>query len=127
MKATLEVYADADWGGEMESRSSTSCNLYLLRKNAIQLSTKKQSCIARSSSENNYVSAANASLEIKGLINILNELNLQQKCPISVYEDNQSTIKMIQLEKLSSKSQHIDILFHLLKQLKQEGTIDRTV
>lgn len=59
----LEIYADADCGGDLESRKSTWGNLYLLGKIRINWSKEKKS-IALSSAEAEYVSAVSASLEI---------------------------------------------------------------
>ena len=39
-------YTDADWGGNLDERKSTSGYVFLLNNGAISWSSKKQSCIA---------------------------------------------------------------------------------
>lgn len=56
----------------------------------IQWTTKSQSCIAYSSAEAEYVSAARAGKEITWLIKVLEDLGLPQEKPITLNEDNHS-------------------------------------
>lgn len=51
---------------------------------------------------------------------LLENLNLPQKLPIILYENNQSGIKMIQSEKCNCKRKYIDTKFHI-KHLRKTG------
>jgi len=51
----LEGYTDADWGGDMDERKSTSEYVFLLNNGVISWSNKKQSCIALSTMEAKFV------------------------------------------------------------------------
>ena len=44
----LMGYTDADWGGDLDERKSTSGYVFLLNNGAISWRSKKQSCIALS-------------------------------------------------------------------------------
>lgn len=56
--------------------------------------------------------------ETMWLIKLLEDINLLQKLPITMYEDNQSNIKMIQSEIYTLKTKHIDIKFPFMKHLR---------
>ena len=59
----LVGYVDADWGGDISDRKSTSGFFYLLGQSPISWSSKKQVSVALSSTEAEYVSAGYASQE----------------------------------------------------------------
>lgn len=99
----LIEYADADWGGDAEERKSTSGYLYQL----FIWRTKKQSSVALSTRESEYVAFAEAVSEAKWLHGIINELGVKIDS-IVIYEDNQSCTKVD--ETLETKRlKHVDI------------------
>jgi hypothetical protein len=48
-------YADADWGGDLDERKSTSGYVFLLNSGVISWSSKKHSCISLSIMEAEFV------------------------------------------------------------------------
>lgn len=123
-EAVLTAYADADWGGDKTDRKSTSGNLFLLGKTPIHWTTKKQTSVALSSAEAEYISAANATQEILWITKLLEDLDMPQTLPITLFEDNQSCIKMIESPKYTNRTKHVDIKYHCIRNLKENGTID---
>ncbi|XP_022149979.1 riboflavin biosynthesis protein PYRR, chloroplastic-like [Momordica charantia] len=63
----LEGYSDADWGGDMDERKSTSGYVFLLNNGAISWSSKKQTCIALSTMEVEFVALSVAVQEAAGI------------------------------------------------------------
>ena len=53
-------YSDADWGGDVDQCKSTSGYAFLLNDSAILWSSKKQSCVALSTMEAEYVACSAA-------------------------------------------------------------------
>ena len=51
----LKGYTDADWGGDLDERKSTSYYVFLLGNGAITWCSKKQTCIALSTMEAEFV------------------------------------------------------------------------
>lgn len=43
---------------------------------------------------------------------------------ITLYENNESCIKMLQHEKIRNKTKHIDSRFHPIKQLREDGIVE---
>lgn len=61
--SVLTGYADADWGGEIMDRKSISGFIFMTHGNTISWSTRKQTTVALSSTEAEYVSLSSAACE----------------------------------------------------------------
>ena len=87
---TLHTFADVDWAGDPNDRTSTSAYVVFLGANPISWSYKKQKTVARSSTEAEYRAIASTAAEVNWIMNLLQEL----KVPISptpvIYCDNVS-------------------------------------
>uniref|UniRef100_A0A2N9G9A2 Integrase catalytic domain-containing protein n=1 Tax=Fagus sylvatica TaxID=28930 RepID=A0A2N9G9A2_FAGSY len=84
----LHAYSDADWAGDKDDFSSTSAYVIYLGRNPVSWSSKKQKTIARSSTEAEYRSVANAAAELNWLCYLLTDLGVQLPyCPV-LYCDN---------------------------------------
>ena len=57
-KFELIGFSDADWAGSLDDRKSTSGNAFYLGKRLVAWSSKKQSSISLSTTEAEYISAA---------------------------------------------------------------------
>ena len=88
----LHGYSDADYAGCTETRKSTSGLVFRLGQCTISRCSKKQSIIAQSSTESEYVALCSASLEAVWLRRLLAGVGFKQKEPTIIYEDNQSAI-----------------------------------
>ena len=73
---TLHAFSDADWAGDSDDYVSTNAYIVYLGKTPVSWSAKKQTGVARSSTEAEYRSVANASAEIRWICNILSELGI---------------------------------------------------
>lgn len=62
--SNLYMYADADWAGDPNDRISTSGYILFFGPNPVSWSSRKQRAVARSSTEAEYKSVANALTEI---------------------------------------------------------------
>ena len=56
-------YSDADWGGDLDDRHSTTGNLFVMARGAISWLSKKQAIVALSTSEAEYVALSLAAQE----------------------------------------------------------------
>ena len=56
-------YSDANWGGDLDDRKSTSGYVFLISGGAISWKSKKQTCIALSTAEAEYIALAHAGQE----------------------------------------------------------------
>jgi transposase InsO family protein len=119
----LKGYSDADWANDKSSRKSTGGNIFFIGKSPISWTTKRQNCVALSSTESEYISAAQAGMEIQWLILLMKDLGLEQSLPVTLYEDNKSCIIISQNSKNNSRTKHIDVKYHYLRQLQKENIV----
>ncbi|KAL0277932.1 UNVERIFIED_CONTAM: Retrovirus-related Pol polyprotein from transposon RE2 [Sesamum radiatum] len=73
---TLHAFADADWAGDPNDRTSTSAYVVFLGANPISWSSKKQKTVARSSTEAEYRAIASTAAEVNWIMNLLQELKV---------------------------------------------------
>ncbi|XP_035216541.1 secreted RxLR effector protein 161-like [Stegodyphus dumicola] len=59
----LTAYSDADWANDRTTRKSISGYIFKLGNNCISWSSKRQNCTALSSTEAEYIAAANTAQE----------------------------------------------------------------
>ncbi|KAJ7205388.1 hypothetical protein O6H91_Y485500 [Diphasiastrum complanatum] len=62
----LEGYTDADWAGDIDTKRSTSGFVFLLNQGPISWNSRKQTSVALSSTESEYIAATNATKEAIG-------------------------------------------------------------
>jgi hypothetical protein len=110
----LQAFVDADWAGDLMDRKSTSGNVIFFG-GPISWTSRKQSCVALSSTEAEYISIS----ELSHCRQILIEIGV--KVPLTtVYEDNQSAITIATSEN-TRRSKHIDVRHHYIKDLINRG------
>jgi hypothetical protein len=84
----LKGYADADWGGDKNTRRSTTGYLFTLAGAAISWCSKRQVTVALSSAEAEYMAVSWAAQEAIHLRGLLEDLGLPQEGPTVIYQDN---------------------------------------
>ena len=117
--SNLMGYSDADWAGDLNDRKSTSGYLFKLCGSVVSWKSKKQSCVALSTAEAEYMALASTIQEAIWLRQLLQELqNLKGKVmkPTVIFEDNQSTICIARNPQYHGRTKHIDIKFHFVRE-----------
>ena len=116
-------YSDADWAGDVNDRKSTSSYLFQISGGAVTWSSKKQSCVALSTAEAEYVALSSAAQEAVWMRQLTTELQSSPKAPTVMYEDNQSAISMTKNQQFHGKGKHIAIKYHFIREQVSNGTI----
>ena len=86
-------------------------------------SSKKQTSVALSSTEAEYVSVALASQEAVWLQQLLEDMGVIKTEQITLFADNQGCLKLADNEGMSARTKHIDIRHHHLRDLVQHNVI----
>lgn len=110
-------YSDADWAGDKNDRKSTSGYCFSLGSGLISWRTNKQSCVALSTAEAEYVALSGAAQEAIWLKSLFSDLHFDNQGPMLIYEDNQSAISLAKNPKNHPKTKHISIKFHFVRDL----------
>ena len=110
----LVSYTDADWAGDVDSRKSTSAYLVTYAGGAVLLQSKLQKCVALSTTEAEFIAATEASKELLWLKKFMKELGFDQGKYVLLC-DNQSAIHLSKNASFHSRSKHIDVRYHWIR------------
>jgi hypothetical protein len=106
---TLSGYTDSDWwAGSVSDRKSTSGCCFSLGSTMISWQSRKQSSIALSTTEAEYIIECSASCEAIWLRKLLTSLFDLEMEATTILCDNQSCIKMTENLVFHDKSKHIE-------------------
>ncbi|POM74137.1 Copiatype Polyprotein [Phytophthora palmivora] len=109
----LEGHSDSDWVNDLDTRKSTTGYVFTLMGDAISWTSRRQTIVAQSTAEAEYVAACEAAIEGKTLMNILDEMLPEMKRMISLGVDNQS---MATNPTFGRRSRHIDLQWHYVRE-----------
>ena len=122
----LTGFCDADWAGSTEDRKSTYGYCFFLNKKSASISwrCRKQSTVALSSCEAEYIAISSAVQEAKLLMQLMNEtVDKEALRNVKLYADNQGAITLAKDPIRKERSKHIDIKYHFIKSEIETGTI----
>jgi len=123
IQSKLTGYSDADFAND-ETRHSTTGNVFIMSNGAISWLSKKQTTVALSTTEAEYVALSSAAQEAVCLRSLLNDLHVDISKPTLIYEDNQSAIAVAMSQNtVQKRRKHIDVRHHFIQEAIQNGTI----
>ncbi|TYK04671.1 Retrovirus-related Pol polyprotein from transposon TNT 1-94 [Cucumis melo var. makuwa] len=96
---------------------SVSANVFTLGSGVITWSSKKQATVILSSSEAEYAAATSAACQAIWLRRMLTELQHEKEGATVIFCDNKATISMTKNLTFHSRTKHIDIHFHFIRDL----------
>ena len=113
---TLHAYTDADWAGSVDDRKSTSGSAFFMGSRLVSWFSKKQSSIALSTAEAEYVAAASCCTQLLWMMQTLQDFQITCTPPISILCDNTSAISISKNPVMHSKTKHIPIKYQFLRE-----------
>lgn len=118
-------FADAAYGDDTNDRKSTHGYTLLLGNGAVIWSSKKQRSVATSTMEAEYCSMCQAAKSIVWATRWMNELGFGEHMdlPIVLHGDNQGTLDLVKNPEHHSKSRHMDIQLHYLREVVNDGYV----
>lgn len=117
----LTAFTDADWANDTVDRKSYTGFVIKLGVNTINWESRKQRCVALSSTESEYLAISDVCKDLCFVKNFLIEI-LHNEPSIVVYNDNQSAHKLLEAKEYCHKrTKHIDLRYHFVKDLIQNG------
>ena len=122
---------DADWGGDNNSRRSTTGHIFLLQQGksyaAISWLSKLQPTVALSSAEAEFMAYKEAIKQSIYLEQFLNEIRtilaINLATPTTIYSDSQSAIQLSKNPTYHARTKHIDIQYYFVREKIEQNQI----
>ena len=111
----LYGYTDSDWAGSAADRKSTSGGCYCLGSAMISWFSKKQSSVALSTVQANYIASCSACCKAMWIQKLMSGLFDMDLDTTMILCDNQSCIKMTENPVFHDKSKHIEIRYSYIR------------
>jgi len=122
----LAGFSDASWGSSDDRKSVTGYCFHLNQFGPlVSWKSKKQPTVALSSCEAEYMALATAVQERLFLSQLLHDMH--ENChdqPVTIYEDNQGAIALVENPVHHQRSKHIDIKYHFIRTECNRGKIN---
>ncbi|CAM8962873.1 unnamed protein product [Rhodiola kirilowii] len=115
----LVGYCDADWARNAEDRKSTSGGCFFLGNNLVSWFIKKQNSISLSTAEAEYIAARSSCTQLLWMKQMLSEYGVKQE-EMTLYCDNMSAISISKNPVQHSRTKHIDIRHHFIRELVEQ-------
>lgn len=115
-------YVDADWGNNCVDRKSYTGFGFMLSGSVISWGCKKQTSVALSSTEAEYIAISEACKEAMYLKNLQFEI-MKTSYTIILYNDDQSAQKMLLNPVFHNRTKHIDVKYHFCRENISNKTI----
>ncbi|GJZ00226.1 hypothetical protein Tco_0517655 [Tanacetum coccineum] len=118
----LEAYTDSDYAGASLDRKSTTGGCQFLGRRLISWQCKKQTIVANSTTEAEYVAASSCCGQVLWIQNQMldygyNFMNTK------IHIDNESTICIVKNPVFHSKTKHIEIRHHFIRDSNEKKLI----
>jgi hypothetical protein len=118
----IHGFVDADWVGDLDRRRSTSGYVFNLFGGAISWMSKRQAVVALSTTEAEYMTTTHASKEELWLHRLCSGIGLVQQA-VRLDYDNQSEILLAKNPTYYSKTKHIDVQYHFVRDMVEENKV----
>nr|GEX88184.1 reverse transcriptase domain-containing protein [Tanacetum cinerariifolium] len=119
----LTGFSDADYAGCKDTFKSTSGGAQFLGEKLVSWSSKKQDCTALSTAEAEYVSLSACCAQVLWMRTQLTDYGFYFN-KILIYCDSKSAIAISFNPVQHSRTKHIAIRFHFIKEHMEKGTIE---
>jgi hypothetical protein len=119
----LELYTDADYASCKDTRRSRNGFVFKMYGGAVSWSSKLQSVVAQSSAESEYIAGAHAARHAVWVRRLCTDMGLRISGPVRLQADNQAAIFMAANSADSSRTKHIEVPYHFLRQVVARGVI----
>eukprot|EP00268_Persea_americana_P019113 TRINITY_DN19787_c0_g1_i12.p1 TRINITY_DN19787_c0_g1~~TRINITY_DN19787_c0_g1_i12.p1 ORF type:complete len:193 (+),score=26.21 TRINITY_DN19787_c0_g1_i12:608-1186(+) len=115
-------YVDSDYVGDLDKRRSTTGYVFTLVRGSVSWRSTLQSTIALLTIEAKYMAVAEAIKDAIWLQGLLDSMGIFQE-HMDVHCDSQSAICLAKDQVHHSRTKHIDIRYHFVREIVDEGDI----
>jgi hypothetical protein len=116
-------YSDSDYAGDASDRRSTTGYTFFFAGGAIGWASKKQTTVALSSTEAEYMAVSEASRHATWLRTFIRELGFAPDAPTTIYVDNAGSVALAQNPVYHKRTKHIDIRHHYIRECIESNIV----
>ena len=124
----MRGYSDAGFKSDPGDYKSQTGYVFTLNGGAVSWKSSKQPTLADSTTESEYIAAAEASKEAVWISEFLKELGVvPNSSPITVYCDNVGAVAQAKEPRTTNKNKHVPRKYHLIREMvaRKEISIER--
>jgi len=110
----LQGDVDADWAGDVDGRRTTTGFIFTVNGGPVASASKRQSTVATSTAEAEYVAAAVATKEAIWLRKLLRVLGVDGEA-VQMGKANQSCLALINNPEATGRTKHVDVAYHMVR------------
>ena len=114
--------SDSNWAGNADNRKSTTGGCFYVGANLVIWMSKKQNSISLSTAKAEYITAGSCCSQLLWMIKLLSDYGITQDT-IVVYCDNSSAIDISKNLVQHSKTIHIEIRYHFIRDLVERKIV----
>jgi len=116
-------FSDADYARDVDDRHSTSGYVFMLGDGCISRYSGKQKGVSTSTAQAEYIAVSHATKEAVFLRQLLSEFESADIGRVVIKEDNQAALSIAQNPVFYSKTKHIDVCYHFVREVVTDGQI----
>jgi hypothetical protein len=125
-KRVVLGYADADWGGCLDTRRSTTGYLFKIYGGPVAWKSRRQPTTALSTAEAEFMASSDAARQALWIQRLMTDLGFLDSSDrsIPILNDNNAAIQLSKDPVNHDRSKHIDIRTHFIREKVNNGDID---
>ncbi|MCO5551072.1 hypothetical protein L7F22_004569 [Adiantum nelumboides] len=115
-------YTDSDYAGDLDNRRSTSRYVFTMARGAVSWRSRLQTCVTQSTTKAEYVAASEVCKEAIWLGQLVTDLGIKEEMPM-LHCDSQSAIQLARNPVYHSKTKHVDVKDHLIREMVEDKQV----
>ncbi|KAH9794327.1 hypothetical protein KPL71_004856 [Citrus sinensis] len=120
---TVRGYVDSYFAGDLDKKKFITGYMFTLAGGTVCCVSKLQTVVVLSTTEAEYMASTQACKEVIWIQKLLEELRHKQQ-KILVFCDSQSALHIARNPAFHSKTKHIGVQYHFVREIVEDGSVD---
>ena len=118
------MFSDSDYATDPETRISVSGFVLYVCGVPVSWASRGQKSVTLSSTEAEYVALSEAAKEVKFVYQLMTEIGIEVKLPITIRVDNVGAIFMAENNAISNRTKHVDTRLKFVNQFVEDKFVE---